>query len=227
MGYYLERTDEKLAIQINNFANKIDTYATQFGFTPAETLNMRYDAMFFTWAVNNVAKIDTYKKNWTVFKTILLKGEDGVATNNVPAPPTLDVQPIAVTPGMLKRFTSMVARVKAHPSYTTAIGQNLGIEGAENATLDPQEAKPVINVGMNADKVVVEWTKGAYSGIHIEKDSGNGFVMLDKDFIPDYIDNSPLPASGTSALWKYRAIYLIKDEKVGQWSNIASITVAG
>jgi hypothetical protein len=33
---------------------------------------------------------------------------------------------------------------------------------------------------------------------------------------------------GTQAgpgIWKYRAIYLINDEKVGQWSDVASIAV--
>jgi len=37
----------------------------------------------------------------------------------------------------------------------------------------------------------------------------------------------PLPAAGQSALWKYKAIYLQADQRVGQWSNVASIPVAG
>jgi len=227
MASYLERTDEKLALQMNNFVSKIDNYAGIFGFTPAETNALRADAAFFSWAVNNLEKVTTYKQNWTAFKNILLKGEANVNANNIPPLPALDPVPVTVSPGVLFRFTSMVARVKAHPAYTTGIGQNLGIEGTSNPTTVLAEAKPVIHLLRSGDKVTLEWAKGQYSGIYIEKDSGNGFVTLDKDFMPDYIDNSPLPAAGLSAKWSYRAIYLLRDEKVGQWSDVATITVAG
>jgi len=45
--------------------------------------------------------------------------------------------------------------------------------------------------------------------------------------IPDYLDTAPLPAPGTSAVWKYKAIYRLGDEQVGQWSDVVSIPVAG
>jgi len=40
--------------------------------------------------------------------------------------------------------------------------------------------------------------------------------------VPHYIDATPITTLGH---WKYRAIYLVSDERVGQWSDIASITV--
>ena len=45
--------------------------------------------------------------------------------------------------------------------------------------------------------------------------------------MPDYLDTAALPAAGTSAVWKYKAIYRLNDEQVGQWSDIASISVMG
>lgn len=226
MGNYLERSDASLAIQISNFANKIDTYAGLFGFTPVETLSIRYDALFFSWTVNNLEKIDTYKKNWTAMKTMTLKGE-GAAATLVPPPPTLDIQPAAVPPGVLKRFTTMVNRVKAHQFYTAAIGQNLGIEAPEAPAMVTSDAKPTLKTTLTGDKVIVQWQKGNFSSVLLEKDSGSGFAVLDKDFVPDYLDNAPLPPAGQTAIWKYRAIYLLKDEKVGQWSDEVSITITG
>ena len=35
------------------------------------------------------------------------------------------------------------------------------------------------------------------------------------------------PAAGTTALWKYRAIYMDGDEVFGQWSDVVSIAVVG
>lgn len=34
-----------------------------------------------------------------------------------------------------------------------------------------------------------------------------------------------LPAAGISAVRKYKAIYRLNDEQVGQWSDVASISV--
>jgi hypothetical protein len=65
-------------------------------------------------------------------------------------------------------------------------------------------------------------------GIEIFVDRGDGvFVFLDMDTVPDYLDKSPLPASGTSVVWKYKAIYRLNDQQVGQWSAVASISVMG
>jgi hypothetical protein len=227
MASYLETTDEKLAIQLSNFTSKIDTYATTFALTTAETDGIKQDALYYTWAINNFKKIDTYKLNWTTFKNILKKGENNATSNFAPDAPILDVMPTVVAPGILVRFTTMVNRIKAHQDYTTAIVQNLGIEYTATQTLDLNAAQPILKVVLRGGQVNLLWKKGKYGGIIIEKDSGAGFVTLDKDFHPDFIDNSPLPAQGQTALWKYRAYYLLNDEKIGQVSDIVSTTVAG
>ena len=41
--------------------------------------------------------------------------------------------------------------------------------------------------------------------------------------MPNYIDTQPFPA--TAAKWKYRAIYRLKDARVGLWSAVSEITV--
>ena len=57
-------------------------------------------------------------------------------------------------------------------------------------------------------------------------DRGTGaFGFLAFDTIPDYLDTAALPAPGLSAVWKYKAIYRLGDEQVGQWSDVASISV--
>jgi len=227
MGTYLEQTDEKLSLQLSNFASKIDTYAASFGFTAAEIANQQADALYFDWSVKNVIKVETFKKDWTTFKNILKKGESNVTSNNAPTLPVLDVAPTAVAPGVVFRFTTMVNRIKAHQNYTTAIGQNLGIEFTAAQNIDLDNAQPVLKVVMRAGKVNLDWKKGKYAGIVIEKNSGAGFVTLDKDLHPNFIDNSVMPAQGQSAIWSYRAMYLFGDDKVGLWSSVVTVTVAG
>ena len=59
-------------------------------------------------------------------------------------------------------------------------------------------------------------------------DRGTGtFAFLAIDTVPDYLDTTPLPAPGAGAVWKYKAIYRLKDEQVGQWSDVISVSVMG
>ena len=55
---------------------------------------------------------------------------------------------------------------------------------------------------------------------------GKGFAFLAVGTVPDYTDTQTPPA-GQSALWKYKAIYRQGDDRVGQWSDVVSIPVAG
>jgi len=43
------------------------------------------------------------------------------------------------------------------------------------------------------------------------------------DTVPHYTDTQAITAPAT---WKYRAMYIIADEPVGQWSDVASIAVS-
>ena len=224
---YLETTDEKLTLQLDNFASKLNNYAGQFGLTSSEVDEMVADAAYFSWMTNNYRKIATHKKEWTLFKTIQKNGERHVAENWTPVAPVLTAMPTAVAPGIVFRFRTMANRVKAHQNYTPAIGQNLGIEKSATEPLNKDTAQPILKAVIRGGTVNVLWKKGRYSGILIEKDSGEGFAFFDRDFIPNFIDNSPLPTHGESAIWKYRASYLVNDEKVGVWSDVVSITVAG
>jgi hypothetical protein len=43
----------------------------------------------------------------------------------------------------------------------------------------------------------------------------------------DCTANAAMPPAGQSALWKYKGIYIQADQRVGQWSDVVSIPVAG
>jgi hypothetical protein len=53
------------------------------------------------------------------------------------------------------------------------------------------------------------------------------FIQLAINTEPNTTDNWPLPPLGTSAMWRYKAIYLLHDEQVGQWSDVISVSVGG
>ncbi len=105
-----------------------------------------------------------------------------------------------MTPGIVTRFATMVSRIKAHPQYNTGIGHNLGIVYTPPPKWDAENAKPYLKAVIRAGIVNLDWKKGNYDGIVIEKDTGNGFIKLDKSLRANYIDKSVMPPSGSSAV---------------------------
>ncbi len=61
--------------------------------------------------------------------------------------------------------------------------------------------------------------------IEIQVDRGAGWQMLAFDTTPGYTDTFALPNALTK--WKYRAIYRVGDQRVGQCSAEQSVTVGG
>ena len=135
--------------------------------------------------------------------------------------------PAIVAPGIFPRLTALVAHIKTHKNYTDAIGADLQIVGAEQV-VDMTVLKPVITATLDAGGVIIGWVKQGMDGIEIwvDRGDGKGFAFLTIDTVPDYTDTQPLP-TGASALWKYKAIYRLGDERTGQWSDVVSIAVAG
>ena len=119
-----------------------------------------------------------------------------------------------------------MARIKKQPGYTESIGEALRIIGAEQ-TVDLTVVKPVLRVSQTAGGVLVQWTKKGLDGVELHVDRGAGFGFLAIDTVPDYTDTQALPAAGQSALWKYKAVYRLADERVGHWSDVVSLAVAG
>jgi hypothetical protein len=179
------------------------------------------DAAFFTYALNLVG----HSQQWTAYKNAARNGT-GASLGSAPAAPSLGVAPTAVAPNIFGRATPLVARIKVAPGYTDSTGQASQIIGADQ-TVDVNSMKPVITAELDAGQVDIGWTKQGMDGIEIQVDRGAGFVFLAIDTIPGYTDTAPMPAAGQSALWKYKAIYRQDDDRVGQWSDVVSIPVAG
>ena len=61
--------------------------------------------------------------------------------------------------------------------------------------------------------------------IWVDRTDGSNFVLLAINTEPNTTDTTPLPPAGSSAVWKYKAIYRLHDEPVGQWSDVISVAV--
>ena len=223
---YLPTADAEKVAWLANFNSKVNTHGLVLGLTPAEILSVNTDNQLvqYIWTLLNGSR--TRMQDITAYKKALFDGPVVPALPSVPGGFTLGSPPALVAPDVFGRLGQLVVRMKAHPAYTTAIGEDLGVEGSAD-TFDPESLKPIITTRMvGGGQCEVIWTKGRATAIEIEVDRGTGFVFLALDTVPNYLDTHMLPP-GTSGLWKYRAIYRIGDNRVGMWSDIVTCAVGG
>ncbi len=224
---FMPRTDADKQLWLQNFANKLGSYATKYGIAAADVTNMTNSSAYFSYWLDYQNQFLEFGKKLTGFKNELRSGDGSGAI--VPAAPTMGAAPTAVAPGIFNRASSLASVIKAKTNYTETDGKDLGIEGADTPPQNLNDAKPVISARLvNGGHPEIVWAKGIMDGIDIYSDRGNGqWIFIATDTYPNYIDSAPLPASGISALWQYRAIYRYDDAQVGQWSDTVSIAVTG
>jgi hypothetical protein len=220
---YLPRTDEERVTWFNNFANKFAVYAAGLGFTPAEVTAVTNDAAMLAYLLLLTEIYTTAKAQRVTYKNLIKDGPIGSVGGPIPAAPVAPAAPTVVAPGILPRLALLVQRIKASTTYTEAIGHDLGIIGSQQTT-DPTKMKPTLKLVMKGGQVEVQWVKADSDGIRIEVDRGTGtWSFLAIDTVPHYPDTTPITGPAT---WKYRAMYIVADEPVGQWSDVASIAVS-
>ena len=219
-AYFIPSDDQNKCLWLSNFAAKLPTYAAIVGVSAAEVAAAPADNLFFAFVCDATNKFKKYTQDWTSYKNAL---RNGPAIRDLPTAPSIVNGAAPVPADVFGRASALGSRMKKHPAYTDAIGQDLGLIGAEQ-TVDLVNIKPSLKVQMQAGHSNLLWTKQGMDGIEFWVDRSNGtFAFLAIDTMPDYLDTAP----GTSAVWKYKAIFRFHDDQVGQWSDVFSVSVMG
>jgi hypothetical protein len=123
---------------------------------------------------------------------------------------------------------ALTRRIKAHPAYTEAIGNLLGVIGAEN-TVDLSSLKPLLNGTDQTDGVVLlKYLKSKSDGVNIycQRENDAGFVFLARNSAPSYLDSRPLLVAGKPELRRYTAVYVLNDTEIGHFSDELVVSCA-
>lgn len=211
MATLIEKSDLAFNAQLKTFAGNIDNYSTPLGLTAAEVNSVKADSLALSYMMDGQDAVQTFSPTFTAYKDLLRKG-GADALGPVPLGPVLPTPPPMPAPNVESRFRKLVQRIPSASTSKTAL-----VQGKPKFFIEPS----------SGGHPNLRWTKGKFEGVEIWKDSGNGFAKLDRDIKPDYIDKTDLPKAGTTALWKYKMIYLMDDEPIGNWSDEVSVTVFG
>lgn len=128
----------------------------------------------------------------------------------------------------LKELRAIIRRWKTMPGYPQAGTERvLGIKGKE-PPFDAGTYKPVIKASLKGGLVRLDYTKLGVDALlfFVRLRGETEWRRLAVDADPPCIDATPLAQPNVPEVREYRAIGLIGDEAVGQYSDIVSITVS-
>jgi hypothetical protein len=222
------QNDQAFAGQMQTFKSEIGNYATTLSLSADIIKGQAADADYFDYCVKCQHIMLSCGQQWTVWKDLTRDGGTPPPTG-VPAMPTLPVAVPPVSPGVEARFRDLIQQIKLNPNYNVAMGQALGIEGAQETPPDMTSVQPPLTLTFKGNHVQVNSGWQGYSAYfdqiqhQVDRGDGKGLGLLAVTTSVHYIDPTPIPT--TPARWTYRSVYLVNDVQVGQWSNPVSITV--
>jgi hypothetical protein len=223
---YIPASDSDKGVWINNFSVKIGGYAPAVGITPAEVTAVQKDAAMYQYVLNLQGVFRQTLQNITAYKSLLKHASAQQHLGALPTLPALAAAPAGVPEGVFDRISRLVQRIKASASYTDNMGSDLGIIAPANV-LDPDAMQPVLSVKPDAGRPHIRWTKGSADtlALYVDRNDGAGYTLMGNMTGHDFIDTASLAAGKVIDEWHYKAVYLIANQPVGQYSAVASITV--
>lgn len=212
---------QHLSIQLPNYANILEISATDIG-------QVQAGSDWFDYSLKVEEAAQRFTDGNFGLKRVLRDGPKGTIIS-LPAPLVVIAPPTSEPfPDILGFLGALIMRIKKHKNYTEAIGKALHIIPAQNPQPDPALLQPDLTFDFNAGHPVLYWYHKGTDALLIEADYGTGsFGLVTIQMTTSFEDSTPLPLPGNVALWKYRAIYRIRDAQVGQWSKVLEISVKG
>ena len=219
-----------------NFANKLPTYAAVLGLTPAQLNNAIADNLTLAYGLGDwISAVRELGPAATGALRVLETGTGGDAFSFTafapPPPPTLPAGVTLVLPGALTRTFGLVKGIKGNPSYSEAMGLDLGIVGSELAPPPPGEIlapdlTAILLPGDLNQYVRLKFLKRGHEYVVIESHRGGGaWAMLTQTNQSPYVDERDLLVAGQAEVREYRARYWDNAKPSSDWCNVLKVTV--
>jgi hypothetical protein len=224
---YLPISDQDKDPWLANFAQKFEKYAPQVGFAADVVQKVHTFSKQFSLIMHGLDAHRNYGTTLTAYKNLLRDGAKGELAPLSEAPATLAFEGV-VEGNIFGQIVIWVEAIKAHQNYNESMGKDMGIEAPNPPSVQTSEVKPELGIALLSGQPNILWKKGKMDGIKIMVGRGTGsYSFLALDTYPDYLDTHPLPEFGKAEVWKYIAIYMKRDEPVGEWSDPVQISVTG
>ncbi|MEK0451275.1 MAG: hypothetical protein RL088_3543 [Verrucomicrobiota bacterium] len=227
---YFPRTIDKRPEWFGNFATQLIAANATLGLPADDVTDIVADARFCEYACGVwLAAVREFGPAATASIEELLSGTVGASfTLAVFTAPALPSGVALVAAGALDRIFLFVQTIKSRPSYTEAIGLQLGIVGAEDSAENPVPTFSLkVERGEGCECVRVAFKKYGRAGVVIHsRRNGGAWEMLAIDLSSPYLDERALLVPTAPEIREYRLQFFDGAGATGEFSPTQSVTVA-
>ncbi len=225
---YLPNDGESFCGWLENWKVEFAAVAPSLNFTASEITDALADADWSLHVCRAASDASSHASAWVQFRESLLSGDGNTPVGSAPvsSAPAAPASP-APAQGAITRIRATVKRLKGAPAYTSAIGQSLRI--VSNVTVeDAATAKPALRVKpLPMFQAELRWPRRSFSGVLVQSQRDGETAWTDHGVKTDnaFVDTRQPLEANKPELRRYRQIYVKKDEPVGLWSDVVSVTV--
>jgi hypothetical protein len=224
----IPRDDASKLALLQHLGLNLPSYSATLEISAADLAQLKIGLEGFDYSLKAQDAANNYNNALFAFKRAL---RDGPSNANVvpPSPPIFPTAPASALYADIFGFVGpLISRIKKHKNYTEAIGKALNIIATPSPSPDLATLQPLLSIDFQGGHPIIHWKSNGTDSLEIEADHGDGtFILLTIQHTTSFQDNTPLPAPGTAVIWKYRAIYRIRDQQVDHWSQILEVGVKG
>lgn len=211
-----------------NFVAKIANYETTFGLTAGQMDAFRTICNSYIEIYDKTEQIRASNKDLTAWQRAIFIGEP--RGNVAPNPPTFApiIMPAGAFIGIYEEFRELVGYIKNHPAYTENIGHDLMIVGEDSNGDSLTDGSPELKLAAKNDtQVEIAFKKGEANAIEIQyrKAGTENWLLADKPTNSPILHSPQFTSPDQAEKFEYRAIFLAKNQRIGAWSPIYTITV--
>lgn len=222
---YVKTNEGDLVIQLNDHAVGVSTHGATVGLSAGEITQAATDAGMASMVVNGQSLYTSKSQEWTEYKRLILYADLNTSLPGQPVPPVVGTVTLGALAAIVARFRQRAERIKAHPNYTPAIGEDCRIVAP--APGPPGVPKPSL-AGAAETAFAVRLTFAMLGHDQIEiyslRTGDADWVLITVDTNSPYVDGRPPVVPNTPEVRQYRARFKDNDLPVGDWSDVVSVT---
>lgn len=224
MPDYVKTNEGDLVIQLNDHAAGVATHGALVGLSAGEISQAATDAATASHAVNGQSLYQSKSQEWTEYKFLLLYGPLNTPVPITPAPPVVGALGLGALAAVVARFRQRAERIKAHPAYTPAIGEDCRIVAPAGP---PPADHPTLQAFAETSFAVrLTFAMLGHDQIEIQSQRAGEteWVTITFDTNSPYIDGRPPLVANTPEERRFRARFRDGDVPFGNWSDTVIVT---
>lgn len=228
---WFHRNDADNIQLIHNFIATLPRLGPELGLSGEQISSCVSDLTYLIWVIMVWhPAMSRFAKANTIYKSQALR-RGNAAEMPLPTPPLFAEAPPPRPNGILDRYFTLVAQIKASPNYRDELhGRELQIVTPVGTSSSGNHPYPTFTLrlleGPNHKVVEIPFQKGGHQGVVIQtRYPGQPWTLLAVDNTKPHIDDRPLLDPAVAEIREYQLRFWDKGVANGEWSPVQSIAV--